>query len=128
MLDSPFEGSARTMLPEVDAGAKPVVSVEVGKELLLAQQHGIPHTAITAVEGEDGALVVEQIHDLIVIRCGGMPSVDSPLPAGRTRLWKAELDHGTRSFGLSAQPKMDQWAVEETLTPSLMMQVCCCAG
>lgn len=49
---------------QLNARAKPVVGVEAGGELLFACENGIPQAAITAVEGEDGALVVEEVHEL----------------------------------------------------------------
>jgi len=53
------------MLPKVNAGAEPVVGIEAGEELLPAQQHGISNAAITAVKGEDGAMVALEVHDVI---------------------------------------------------------------
>lgn len=39
--------------------------VEAGIELLFVREHGVPQTAITAVEGEDGALVGEEVHEVL---------------------------------------------------------------
>jgi hypothetical protein len=62
LLPSPFERTSRTMLPKVDSHPEPVVGVEAGKELLFTQEHSISHTAITAVESNDSALVVQKVH------------------------------------------------------------------
>lgn len=64
LLNRPLQRTSRTVLPEVNAGAEPVVGVEAGEELLFAQQDGIAHTTITAMEGKNGALVAEEVHEV----------------------------------------------------------------
>lgn len=63
LLHRPFHRSCGAMFPKVNAGAEPIVGVEAGGALLFACEHGIPQAAITAVEGEDGALVVQEVHE-----------------------------------------------------------------
>lgn len=58
----PFLGASGAVLPEIDAGAEPVVGVLTGGEFRFSRQHGIRHAPVAAVEGEDGALVGKEVH------------------------------------------------------------------
>jgi hypothetical protein len=45
--------AASTRLPEIDAGAEPVVFVPAGLEVLLASENGFGEGLVTAVKAED---------------------------------------------------------------------------